>query len=403
MKRRHFMAGALAALPVPALAQAGRMPPLRIGVLTDFSSPAADVTGLNSVEATKMAVEDMGGQINGRAVEVLSADFQNKPDVGAAITRKWIDEQGVDAISDVPNSAVALAVASIVWDKRKTFLAVATATSALTGPSCNPTVVQWVHDSWSMATPAKAVTEEGGKSWFFITADYAFGHDLEEVATRAIRDAGGNVIGKVLHPVGAPDFASYLLQAQASGAQVIGIASTFDAPNIIKQVAEFGMNRNPAQKIVMLTTTINEIESAGLDATQGLLVSTPFYWDQDEASRSFARRLQKRTGRQTVTQNHAGDYACTLHYLKAVAALGASSDGPAVVERMKAMPTDDPLFKKGVIRADGRKVHPVSIYQVKSPAEQHYPQDDLTFIRSLPADQAFRPMAQDGCPFLGQT
>lgn len=397
MKRRDLMLGSLALLPARAFAQGAAKPTLRIGVLTDLSSPATDVTGVSSIEATKMAAEDWAGHLGDTQIEVLSADYQNKPDVGVGIARKWIDEDRVDVITDVANSAVALAVNNIIREKNKTFLAVSPATTALTGESCSPNTVQWVHDSWAMAMSAKPVVQAGGKTWYFLTVDQALGHDLERVATQAIQEAGGKVLGSVQHPFGASDFASYLLQAQASGAQVIGVASAFDGVNIMKQAAEFGMNRNPDQKMVMLITTIGEIHGAGLEATQGLLLVTPFYWDQDDASRQFAARLQKRTGGRVVTQHHAGSYAAAVHYFKAVAAVGSSADGRKVVDKMKEMPTNDPLYKEGRIRVDGRKIHPMHIYQVKAPSEQRKPFDYLTYVRSLSAEEAFRSLALGGC------
>ena len=397
MKRRTLIAGSLASLPARVLAQSSAKPPLRIGVLTDLSSPATDVTGLSSIEATRMAVEDWTASHGGDRIEILTADFQNKPDIGVATARKWIDQDGVDMITDVSNSAVALAVSNLVREKNKAFMAVSAATTALTGEACTPNTVQWVHDSWAMASTAKGVVQGGGKTWFLLTADYALGYDLEKVAMQSIAEAGGQVVGEIKHPLGATDFGSFLLQAQSSGAQVIGVASAFDGVTIIKQAAEFGMNVSGSQKMDMLITTIGEIHGAGLDASQGLLLTTPFYWDQDEPARQFAARLQKRTGGRVVTQHHAGSYASTVHYLKAVASVGSSADGRAVVDRMKATPTSDPLYKEGIIRVDGRKVHPMHIYQVKAPAEQHKPFDYLSYVRSISADEAFRPLTLGGC------
>ena len=395
MKRRNLVAGGLALLPARAFAQAPASRPLRIGVLTDLGSPATDVTGLGSIEATRMAVEDWTG--GGPTAEVLFADYQNKPDIGVSIARKWIDQDGVDVITDVANSAVALAVAGLMQEKNKTFLAVSPATTALTVENCTPNTVQWVHDSWAMASAAKAIVEDGGKTWFFITANYALGKDLETTARSFIADAGGKVVGGVKHPLGEADFSSYLLQAQNSGAQVIGIASAFDGVNIMKQAAEFGMNDNPKQKVAMLITTIGEVHGAGLDATRGLLLTTPFYWDQDDPARQFTARLQRRISGRVVTQHHAGGYSATTHFLKAVAAVGSSADGRKVVEAMKATPTDDPLYKQGMIRADGRKIHPMHVYKVKAPSEQRYPFDYMTYVRSIPANEAFRPMSLGGC------
>ena len=402
MKRRDLIAGGLSLLPAHVWAQGsgGQAPQrkLKIGVLTDLSSPATDVTGIGSIEATRMAVEDWTAATPGWSVEVVSADFQNKPDIGVGIARQWIDQDRVDMVTDVSNSAVALAVSNLLRDKNKAFMAVSAATTALTGEACSANTVQWVHDSWAMATASKGVVADGGRTWFFLTADYALGHDLENVAKAAIADGGGRVLGSAYHPLGASDFAPFLLEAQASGAEVIGVASAFDGVNIMKQAAEFGLNKSRTQRMVMLITTIGEVNGAGLDATQGLLLVTPFYWDQDDDARQFAARLQKRIRNRVVTQHHAGSYASTLHYLKAAAQLGSAADGREVVAQMKAMPTDDPLYKRGTIRVDGRKVHPMHIYRVKAPSEQKAPYDDLTYVRSIPAEEAFRPLAAGGCP-----
>ena len=397
MKRRSLIAGGLAALPLGARTQPGPGRTLRLGVLTDLSSPASASTGVNSIEATRMAVEDWIAGHNADRIEVVSADYQGKPDVGVGVARQWIDQDGVDVVTDVSNSAVALAVSGLVRDKNKTFLAVPAATTALTGENCSPNTVQWTNDSWSMASAAKGVVQDGGRSWFFLTADYALGYDLERVGTQAITDAGGRVVGGVKHPLGMTDFAPLLLQAQASGAQVIGVASAFDGVTIIKQAAEFGVGRTRDQLLFMLITTINEVHGAGLEASQGLLLTTPFYWNQDEAARQFSQRLQQRTGGRIVTQYHAGSYASTLHCLKAIASVGSSGDGRAVVDRMKALPTDDPLFKKGSIRVDGRKIHPMYIYKVKAPSEQREPFDYLSYVRSITAEESFRPLALGGC------
>ena len=373
---------------------------IRIGVLTDLTSPATDVTGVAAIEAVKLAVEDFGGAAAGKKIEVIFADFQNKPDVGATIARRWIDEEGVDVITDVANSAVAIAVSNVVREKNKVLLAVSAASTALTGENCSPNTVQWVHGSWAMAAATKAAVQGGGASWYFITADYALGYDLEKVAAGAVTGSGGKVVGSVKHALGAPDFASQLMQAQASGASVVGVASAFDGVNIMKQAAEFGLTRNKKQKMFMLMTTIGEINGAGLQVTKGLQLTTPWYWDQDDASRAFTKRLQERTNGKVTTQHHAGNYSAVTHYLKAVAALNDASDGRKVVDKMKEMPTKDPLYKDGTVRADGRKIHPMNVYEVKAPEESKYKYDYLRFVRSVPGDEAFRPLALGQCAFV---
>lgn len=373
---------------------------VRIGVLTDLTSPATDVTGVAAIEAVKLAVEDVKGTVAGKRIEVIFADYQNKPDIGATIARRWIDEEGVDVITDVANSAVAIAVGNVVRDKNKVLLAVSPASTALTGENCSPNTVQWVHDSWAMASAAKAAVQAGGKSWFFITADYTLGYDLEKVASATVIATGGTVVGGVKHPLGAPDFASYLLQAQSSGAQVIGVASAFDGVNIMKQAAEFGLTRNKRVKMFMLITTIGEINGAGLAVTKGLQLTTPWYWDQDQASRAFTKRLQERTNGKVTTQHHAGNYSAVTHYLKAVTALNDATDGRKVVEKMKELPTKDPLYKDGTVRADGRKIHPMHLYEVKAPEESKYKYDYLKYVRSVSGDEAFRPLGVGQCAFV---
>jgi branched-chain amino acid transport system substrate-binding protein len=375
--------------------------PIRIGVLNDQSSVYADFQGKGSVLAAQMAVEDYGGKAARRSIEVVTADHQNKPDVGSVIARKWLDQGGVDVILDVPNSAVALAVSEIVRQKNKVLIGSGAGTSELTGSKCSPNTVHWTYDTWAYGhSLAKAVVQRGGRSWFFITADYAFGHDLERQATEQLARDGGKVVGGVRTPLGTPDFSSFLLQAQSSGAQVVALAvAGGDTTNSLKQAAEFGL---PAkQSMVSLIFTLNNVPALGLKASQGVLTVNPFYWDMNEDTRAFSRRFQKRAHNGAMPNDmQAGVYAAVLHYLKAVDKVGAAADGRAVVAAMKAMPTDDPLFGKGRIREDGRKLHPMYLLQVKSPEESRGDWDFYKVISTIPADQAFRPMSEGNCPLV---
>jgi branched-chain amino acid transport system substrate-binding protein len=375
--------------------------PIRIGVLNDQSSVYADFQGKGSVLAAQMAVEDYGGKAARSSIEVVTADHQNKPDVGSVIARKWLDQGGVDVILDVPNSAVALAVSEIVRQKNKVLIGSGAGTSELTGSKCSPNTVHWTYDTWAYGhSLAKAVVQRGGRSWFFITADYAFGHDLERQATEQLARDGGKVVGGVRTPLGTPDFSSFLLQAQSSGAQVVALAvAGGDTTNSLKQAAEFGL---PAkQSMVSLIFTLNNVPALGLKASQGVLTVNPFYWDMNEDTRAFSRRFQKRAHNGAMPNDmQAGVYAAVLHYLKAVDKVGAAADGRAVVAAMKAMPTDDPLFGKGRIREDGRKLHPMYLLQVKSPEESRGDWDFYKVISTIPADQAFRPMSEGNCPLV---
>jgi branched-chain amino acid transport system substrate-binding protein len=375
--------------------------PVRIGVMNDQSSVYADFQGRGSVLAAQMAVEDYGGRAAGRKVEVISADHQNKPDVGSAIARRWLDREGVDVIVDLPNSAVALAVSEIVRQKTKVLIGSGAGTSELTGSKCSPNTVHWTYDTWAYGhSLARAVVARGGKTWFFITADYAFGHDLEKQATEQVVRDGGKVVGGVRAPLGTPDFSSLLLQAQASGAQVVALAvAGGDTTNSLKQAAEFGLPEK--QSMVALIFTLNNVPALGLKASQGVLTVNPFYWDMNEGTRAFSRRFQKRVHNGAMPNDmQAGVYSAVLHFLKAVDKVGAATDGRAVVAAMKALPTDDPLFGKGRIREDGRKLHPMYLLQVKSPEESKGDWDYYKVISTIPADQAFRPMSEGNCPLV---
>jgi branched-chain amino acid transport system substrate-binding protein len=375
--------------------------PIRVGVMNDQSSVYADFQGKGSVLAAQMAVEDYGGKAAGRKVEVVFADHQNKPDVGSAIARKWLDQDGVDLIVDLPNSAVALAVNEVVRQKNRVMIGSGAGTSELTGSKCSPNTVHWTYDTWAYGhSLARAVVQRGGKTWFFITADYAFGHDLERQATDQLTKDGGKVVGGVRTPLGTPDFSSFLLQAQASGAQVVALAvAGGDTTNSLKQAAEFGLTAK--QSMVSLIFTLNNVPALGLKASQGVLTVNPFYWDMNDGTRAFSRRFQKRAHNNAMPNDmQAGVYSAVLHFLKAVDKVGGASDGKAVVAAMKAMPTDDPLFGKGRIREDGRKLHPMYLLQVKSPEESKGDWDFYKVISTIPAEQAFRPMSEGNCPLV---
>jgi branched-chain amino acid transport system substrate-binding protein len=379
-------------------AQAEMNGTIRIGVLNDMSSVYADFQGPGSVLAAQMAAEDFA-KTSKRKVEIISADHQNKPDVGAGVARRWLDVEGVDMIADLPNSAVALAVSDIVREKNRVMIGSGAGTALLTGAKCSPNTVHWTYDTWSMGHAlARGVIEGGGKSWFFVTADYAFGHDLEKQATDEVMASGGKVIGAVRHPIGTSDFSSFLLQAQSSGAQVIALANAGgDTVNSVKQAAEF--NLGAKQQVVALIFDLQAVPALGLKTAQGLTAVNAFYWDMDEKTREWSTRYQARHPKKMMP-NHmqAGVYAGTLHYLKAVEKVGSPADGKAVVAAMKAMPTDDPLFGSGQIRADGRKLHPMYLLQVKTPAESKSEWDVFKVAGTIPADKAFRPLKDGGCP-----
>jgi len=387
-----------ALVAMPAYAESNGV--LRIGVLNDMSSVYADFQGPGSVIAAQMAIEDFAKQSK-RKVEVVSADHQNKPDVGAGIARRWLDVEGVDMIVDLPNSAVALAVGEIVREKNKVAIGSGAGTALLTGARCSPNFVHWTYDTWANGHAlARGVLEAGGKTWFFVTADYAFGQDLEKQASDEVRESGGKIIGNVRHPLGASDFSSYLLQAQASGAEVVALANAGgDTTNSVKQAAEFKIGAK--QKIVSLIFDLQSVPALGLNTAQGLVGINAFYWDMNDQTRAWSKRFQERHPKKMMPNHmHAGVYAAVLHYLKAVDKVGSPSDGAAVVAAMKAMPTDDPLFGKGTIRADGRKIHPMYLLQVKTPTESKSEWDVFKVIGTIPADKAFRPLNEGGCPLV---
>jgi branched-chain amino acid transport system substrate-binding protein len=374
---------------------------VKLGVLNDMSSLYADIGGQGSVIAAKMAVQDFNPAAHGMKVEIISADHLNKPDVGANIARQWFDVDHVDAILDVPTSSVALAVNEVVREKNKVFLVSGAAISDLTGPKCSPNTVHWTYDTWMLAHgTAGALVKTGGDTWFFLTSDYAFGHALERDATAVVKANGGQVLGSVAHPLNTQDFSSFLLQAQASHAKIIGLANAGgDTDNAIKQGAEFGIVAG-GQHFAGLLVFITDVQALGLKTAQGLVLTETWYWDMNDANRAWTKRWQVERPGKFPAMTVAGVYASTLHYLKAVAALKSAADGRAVVAKMKDMPTDDPLFGKGYIRADGRKIHPAYLFEVKSPEESKYPGDDYKLRATIPAEDAFRPMKDDNCPMV---
>jgi branched-chain amino acid transport system substrate-binding protein len=399
---RQRMAVALALLLSISCAHAEKDGVIRIGILNDMSSVYADFQGQGSVVAAQLAVADFAAQSR-RKAEVLSADHLNKPDVGSSIARRWLDTDAVDVIVDVPNSAVALAVADIVREKNRVFIGSGAGTALLTGAKCSPNTVHWTYDTWALGHGvARGVLQQGGKSWYFVTADYAFGHDLEKQASDEVAASGGKVLGSARHPIGTSDFSSFLLQAQASGAQVVAFANAGgDTVNAIKQAAEFKIGDK--QRIVALIFDLQGVPALGLQAAQGLTALNAFYWDMNDQTRAWSKRFQERHPKKMMPNHmHAGVYAGTLHYLRAVDKVGSPADGRAVVEAMKAMPTDDPLFGQGRIREDGRKVHPMQVLQVKTPAELRGDWDVFKAVGTIDASQAFRPLPDGGCPLVSR-
>ncbi|HWK64226.1 MAG TPA: ABC transporter substrate-binding protein [Rhizobiaceae bacterium] len=397
MKVKRFLMASVAAVLLAGPAWAVDV---KLGVLNDRSGIYADIAGEGSVIAARMAAEDYKASEKGINVEIVSADHQNKPDVGSSIARKWYDTEGVDVILDVPTSSVALAINEITREKNKIFLASGPATSELTGKACSPNTIHWTYDTWALANgTGKAMVEQGGKTWFFVTADYAFGHQLEEDTSAVVKKAGGQVLGAVRHPFPGQDFSSFLLQAQSSGAQVIGLANAGgDTINSIKQAAEFGITQG-GQALAALLFFITDVHALGLQTAQGLVLTSPFYWDLNDGTREWSARFQKLNDGQKPTMVEAGVYSSVLHYLKAVDALD-SKDSAKVMEWMKANPADDPLFGKGEIRADGRKIHPMYLFRVKKPDQSKGEWDYYEKLQEIPADQAFRPMAEGGCPLV---
>ncbi|MFW6024578.1 MAG: ABC transporter substrate-binding protein [Dichotomicrobium sp.] len=373
---------------------------VKIGVLNDQSGLYADLAGQGSVEAARMAVEDFGGTLNGNEIEIISADHQNKPDVGSSIVREWIDEEEVDVVVDVPTSSVALAVQEVTRDKDTAFLINGAATTRLTNEDCAATGVHYTYDTYSLAIgTGRAIVQEGGDSWFFITADYAFGHSLEEDTSDVVRENGGEVLGNVRHPLDTADFSSYLLQAQGSGAKVIGLANAgSDTTNAIKQANEFGIVE-AGQSLAALLMFVTDVHSLGLDVAQGLQLTTGFIWNMNDDTRAFADRFAERRDGQRPTMVHAGVYSSVLHYLKAVAEI-EDDGGKAAVDQMKKMPVDDFFAPGGEIRADGRMVHDMYLVEVKSPDESTEPWDYYNVLSTIPGDEAYQPLSESTCPLV---
>ncbi|HZE59084.1 MAG TPA: ABC transporter substrate-binding protein [Burkholderiales bacterium] len=404
MKRRDLLKGAalgLGALAAPAIrpamAQGGT---IKIGVLNDQSALYADLGGQGSVIAARMAVEELGGRVGNTPVEVIFADHQNRADTGSSIARQWFDRDGVNMIADVPNSSVALAVNGVVRDKNGVFVASGPASADLTGRQCTPNTVHWTYDNWALANgTAKAIVQAGGRTWFFLTVDYAFGHDLEAQVAAVVRASGGEVLGAVRHPLNTQDFSSFLLQAQRSRANIIGLANAGgDTINSIKQASEFGIVKG-GQSLAGMLVFISDVHALGLQTAQGLIFTETFYWDRNDASRAFAKRFAPQYKGSMPTMVQAGIYSAVLHYLKAIEA-AKTDDGPKVAAKMKEMPTDDPLFGKGRIRADGRKIHDAYLVEVKKPSESKGPWDYYKIRAAIPAEQAFRPEKEGGCPLV---
>jgi branched-chain amino acid transport system substrate-binding protein len=394
-----LVAAALSASPTAAVAQ---IPgdKIKIGVLSDFSGPFADQVGKGSLVGAQLAAEDFSKEAGGLSVEIVSADHQNKPDVGVAIARRWIDAEGVDAIVDLANSGVGLAVNTLMHEKNRAMLASATATSDLTGKFCQPTTVQWALDTWALGSAVgRTITRMGGSTWFFISFDYALGKALQRDATEAIVKAGGSVIGSVGHPLGATDFGSYLLQAQASGAKVIALADTgADAINAIRQAAEFQIV-GPNTQLAALFLQITDIDALGLKAAQGLILSEAFYWDLNDSTRAFSARFAERMGGKMPTEDQAAAYSATLAYLRAAKSAG-TIEGDRVIAEMRKAPIDDPLFGRVVVRIDGRATHPMYVFKVKTPEQSKSRFDVYDLIETIPPEAAFRPLDQGGCALV---
>ena len=376
---------------------------VKIGVLSDMSSLYSDIGGAGSVVAAKLAIADFTKANPNVKVELISGDHQNKPDIGSQLANQWYDVDKVDLIIDTPNSGVALAVSQVTASKNKIFIVSGAAASDLTGPKCNANTIHWTYDTWMLANgTGKALVKTGGDTWFFLTADYAFGHALERDTMAAVEANGGKVLGKVRHPLNTNDFSSFLLQAQASKAKIIGLANAGgDTINAIKQGAEFGIVKG-GQKFAGLLVFASDVNALGLQTAQGLTLTETWYWDMNDANRAWTKRWQteRAAAGKFPTMVQAGVYSGITHYLKAVVALKSAADGKAVVAQMKKTPTDDALFGKGTIRADGRKVHDAYLLEVKSPAESKYPGDFYKVKATIPAAEAFRPLKDGGCPLV---
>ena len=398
MKKTLLATAALACMAGTAQAQIsdGRV---KIGVLNDRSGIYADLAGEGSAIAARMAAEELGGAIDGKPIEIVVADHQNKADIAANTTRQWIDASQVDAVADVPNSAAALAVQEITRDKKRIFLMSGPGSTDLTGKACSPYGFHWAYDNYAMAAgTGRALVEQGMKKWFFITADYAFGHSLENETSKMVKSLGGEVVGTVRHPLATPDFSSYLLQAQSSGAKVIGLANAgSDTTNAIKQAAEFGITQ-AGQSLAGLLLFISDIHALGLEAAQGLMLTTGFYWDRDEDSRAWSARFEKLAGAKP-TMVQAGVYSAVRHYLMAVKAAG-TDDPDKVAAKMRETPVNDMFAKNGRIAANGRMFHDMYLARVRKPADAATPWQYFEIVKTIPADQAYLDPAQSGCSLV---
>lgn len=392
-------AAALAALAVPPAARAGE-DAIRIGVLTDMSGLYSDQNGAGSVTAVKMAVEDFGARVLGRRIEVIYGDHQNKADVAANVAREWMDVRKVDLVANLGPSHTALAVAEIARQKNRIAVSTGAATTKLTNEGCTPNSIHYVYDTYALANgTANAVTKQGGKDWFFVTADYVFGHSLEKDASDIVKANGGRVVGVARHPVNASDFSSFLLKAQGSGASVIALANAGgDTVNSLKGISEFQITKSGKQSVAALVLFLTDVHALGLPTTQGLLLTTAFYWDRTDETRKWSKRFFERMKRMP-TDAQAGDYSSTMHYLKAVQAAG-TDEASAVMAKMKAMPINDMFATNGRIREDGRMVHDMYLAQVKTPAESTTPWDYFKIKAVIPAGEAFQPLAKSTCPLV---
>ena len=397
--RTYAFAAALLMGGAAAFAQSGAQT-VKIAVLSDMSSLYADIAGPGSTAAAKLAIADFAKTNPNLKVDLVSSDHQNKPDIGSSQATQWYDVDKVDMIIDVPNSGIALAVSQVTADKNKVFIVSGAATSALTGAKCSPNTLHWTYDTWMLANgTGKALVKTGGDTWFFLTADYAFGHALEGDTAAAVEANGGKVLGKVRHPLNTSDFSSFLLQAQASKAKIIGLANAGgDTINSIKQGAEFGIVKG-GQKFAGLLVFASDVNGLGLQAAQGLTLTETWYWDANDANRAWTKRWQQERPGKFPTMVQAGVYSAVTHYLKAVTAL-KGDDGTKVIAKMKELPTDDPLFGKGTVRIDGRALHPAYLVQVKKPSESKGPYDYYKIRAAIPADQAFRPLNEGGCSLV---
>ncbi len=375
---------------------------VKIGVLTDMSSLYADINGPGAVVATQMAIDDFGGMVLGKKIEIVSGDVQNKPDVAVSVAGRWFDNEKVDVILGTGASSSSLATSRVAADKRKVYLATDPASSDITGKACNAATIHWVYDTIALANgTGSAVVKSGGKDWYFLTADYAFGHALERDVSAVVTANGGKVLGSVRHPLNTPDFSSFLLQAQGSKAQIIGLANAGgDTINAIKQASEFGIGKS-GQSLAGLLVFVSDVHSIGLKLAQGLKLTEAFYWDLNDGTRSWSKRWSEKMNGRMPTSIQAGFYSATKHYLEAIKAAG-TDDAEKVVAKMKETPTDDPLFGKGYVRKDGRKIHTMYLFEVKSPEESKTAWDYYQLVRTIPGEEAFRPLEKGDCPLVAK-